>query len=70
MKTNDEAPELPKDKTEWMIDMSLRDWFAGMALQGLVVACNLKQDKADYVIAKNAYIMADAMIAERNKTNE
>lgn len=46
--------------------MTLRDWFAGMALQWLVPAddadCYAKQ-------AKLAYEQADAMIAARAKEN-
>jgi hypothetical protein len=44
--------------------MTLRDWFAGMALQGLLAST--KTNDA-LVIAKDAYIIADAMIAESNK---
>ena len=45
--------------------MSLRDWFAGMALFGagtLWRNCITEQD-----VTKNAYRIADAMIAEREK---
>ena len=45
--------------------MNLRDWFAGMALQGLLAGT--KTNDA-LVIAKDAYIIANAMIAERNKS--
>lgn len=47
--------------------MSLRDWFAGMALQGYnsnrEQCANMTHDQA----ANNAYRDADAMIAARNK---
>jgi len=45
--------------------MSLRDWFAGMALQGLVT-----ENRSSFgfeVITKEAYQFADAMIKEREK---
>lgn len=43
--------------------MSLRDWFAGQALMGLM-ACNcLTSDEAD--IARLAYKQADAMLEAR-----
>lgn len=45
--------------------MTLLDWFAGMAMQGLLAST--KTNSAQ-VIAKDAYIIADAMLAERNKT--
>lgn len=49
--------------------MSLRDWFAGQALQGM-------QASAAYEItpykqrALEAYELADAMLAERSKTDD
>ena len=51
--------------------MSLRDWFAGQALAGMHLP--VYNTEGDYVyenmelIAKAAYWMADAMIAERDK---
>jgi len=50
----------------------LRDWFAGLAMQGMLAA-NAKMheevtDKnVDAVIAREAFLSADAMIAQRNK---
>lgn len=52
--------------------MSLRDWFAGQALIGLLSATSHpkstgpSQEPAE-VYALNAYILADAMLAERTK---
>jgi hypothetical protein len=44
--------------------MSVRDWFAGQALPGLIA---LDSD-ADYKgIVHDAYLFADAMLAERDK---
>ncbi len=46
--------------------MSLRDWFAGMTLQGIVASdadMNINNDKA----AEWSYAQADAMIAQREK---
>lgn len=43
--------------------MSLRDWFAGMALQGILSA----NYNVDQTVAREAYASADAMIAERAK---
>jgi hypothetical protein len=42
--------------------MTLRDWFAGQALIGL-----LTTRPADEIVAKWAYSYADAMLAERSK---
>ena len=47
--------------------MSLRDWFAGQALNGMV-ASEVK-DAAER-FARGAYALADAMIAERNKERD
>ena len=60
---NDEAafpvPIGNTDELQW--GMSLRDWFAGQALHCIY-------DKSDfYVLVKNAYEIADAMIVERGK---
>lgn len=46
--------------------MTLRDWFAGQALSGIITTGTLT-GKADRVIL--AYSYADAMLAERNKSN-
>ncbi len=43
--------------------MSLRDWFAGMALQGMASYTNRQATG----VAATAYAIADAMIAERDK---
>lgn len=46
--------------------MSLREWFAGRAMQALV-ANNVRPRDSYETMAKGAYAMADAMIAERGK---
>ena len=61
---------VPDDKTgEWMSSpgMTLRDWFAGQALTGLVLLVG-GSDKAQELsrdTAAVAYALADAMLAER-----
>lgn len=53
--------------------MTLRDWFAGQALIGLVSdADNLRKlsvngKEVAAITARSAYFMADAMLAERAK---
>lgn len=48
--------------------MTLRDYFAGQALNGICNSCNcLPSDKDMPEIARRAYISADAMLAERDK---
>jgi hypothetical protein len=46
--------------------MSLRDWFAGQALSGLIAAGAQDFEKGA-MIAREAYIAADAMLTERSK---
>ena len=48
--------------------MALRDWFAGMALQGM--KANPSLDWEDDRLAKWAYQQADAMLAARDKPPE
>jgi len=65
--------ESAKDYTEWVVktggfarDKTLRDEFAGLAMQSLIVV--YKDDKtivAEY--SERAYLIADAMLKERAK---
>lgn len=67
MKIDDGGPGFPVPAH--VPGMSLRDWFAGLAMQG---------DLATFVdtlphfpsVAERAYQAADAMLKERNKTSE
>ena len=43
--------------------MSLRDWFAGMALQGLIDPRAMSPGTE--ILAEKSYSFADAMLAER-----
>ena len=59
----------PSMDTEWC-GMTLRDWFAGMAMQGLIASPRGPingQDATDKWYAEAAYMVADAMIQERSK---
>jgi hypothetical protein len=47
--------------------MTLRDWFAGQALAGLLHTQS-KEHPLD--VAKWAYLRADALLAEREKRND
>ncbi|MBY0405982.1 MAG: hypothetical protein K2X66_18915 [Cyanobacteria bacterium] len=47
-------------------DLSLRDYFAGVALNALLVNNNLNDFEADS-IEQQAYLIADAMLKERTK---
>jgi hypothetical protein len=50
--------------------MTLRDWFAGQAVGGMLSGEADGSFWAAESCAKRAYTMADAMIAERNKREE
>lgn len=41
--------------------MSLRDWFAGQALAGLIAQCNMPNE----VYSRMAYTLADTMLQQR-----
>lgn len=68
--------EIAKDYTEWLVatggyarDMTMRDHFAGLALQGFLAyaATTGKYAPPDDELARESYKMADAMLKERNK---
>jgi hypothetical protein len=47
--------------------MYLRDWFAGMAMQGIVASDTERSPEQVPIIVKSAYVMADAMLKERRQ---
>lgn len=53
--------------------MTLRDWFAGQALVGIINACamdaRVRGETSEMLFARKAYSVADAMIAAREKQN-
>lgn len=54
---------------EQVSGMSLRDWFAGQALTGILAhstTCNEQAWKSDTCAAEWSYSLADALIAARN----
>jgi len=66
MREGNYFPAFPVVKTadsEWKEGMSLRDWFAGQALNGLA-----SWGASDYQqLVRHAYDIADAMMKERDK---
>jgi hypothetical protein len=73
---SDGGPAFPCDGPEILnarhSGMSLRDWFAGMAMQRLLIVAGdaiSKMDAADLqeLLARKSFEMADARIAEREK---
>jgi len=47
--------------------MTLRDYFAGQALQGLLAGRVVGSERVDTLKAKYCYEMADAMLSKRNE---
>lgn len=48
------------------VEMTLRDYFAAKALQGMLAASN-RQASDEHMFARDAYTVADAMLRERAK---
>ena len=63
-KIPDGGPEFPGSVN----DMSLRDWFAGLAMVGILA--DNTTDPTAVQLAEDAYEAADAMLAERNKKEQ
>jgi len=77
MNTKDEggaAFPVPNDAyNNDMPGMSLRDWFAGMAMQGILAADSVvRAGRMDwpYTIARGAYQIADIMLEVREANND
>jgi hypothetical protein len=47
--------------------MSLRDWFAGMALSSMTVSLDYNKGPCNQAMAERAYVIADAMLAVRKE---
>ena len=65
--------EVAKEYTDWLVkngghleSLTLRDHFAGLAMQGLLTA-EIVGDYSNEHVAEIAYVIADAMLKERAK---
>jgi hypothetical protein len=65
--------EIAKEYAEWHIktggyarDMTLRDWYMGTVVQGLLTA-EIVGDYSNEHVVEIAYVIADAMLKERAK---
>ena len=76
MTKNDGGPAFPQiselgDVAATSNGMSLRDWFAGQALVAVMDLCKCDirntNEKKSEMFARKAYLMADAMLAAREK---
>lgn len=70
-KINDGGPAFPASNeanVNGQTGMTLRDWFAGQALAG-EMACEVVGNGQMTQVAERCYMIADAMLAEREKAN-
>lgn len=68
---NHDIPLLPLEPHKYLVQpMTLRDYFAGQAMAGGAVRLLGEYESVEKMAAETAkvlYIIADAMLAERNK---
>ena len=57
-------------KIHFNLGMDLRDYFAAKALQGMIASPNCDTEVNVTVISRHAYLIADAMIKERERKDE
>ena len=65
---NDGGPAFPSDRAG-QVGMSLRDWFAGKALEGQAHRFDHPHNHRE-LLAKDCYEIADAMLKEREASND
>lgn len=81
MTKHDGGPAFPRGHESGSDGMTLRDWFAGQVLPSVVAATSAEQHHPDVpdnptradimlAMAKDAYALADAMLAARGMTDE
>lgn len=56
-----------KPLTVTVAEMTLRDWFAGIALSGLNAASDYSSGPCNAAAAERCYALADAMLREKDK---
>lgn len=62
------APPLETNSGGLAKDMTLRDWFAGQCLIGMISAkCVEGLEYSETAIAEDAYLIADALLIERER---
>jgi hypothetical protein len=74
----DGGPAFPTKRKEWdcclnrsewtMVEgLTKRQWYAGLAMQGIITSESYTAIKSPVLIAELAFVVADAMIAEGEK---
>lgn len=74
MSTNTDGPAFPCDLTMYDQEivkqfqgMTLRDYFAAKAMQGMFASGNVPRDLTNDELAEEAYLFADAMLKAREQ---
>ena len=60
----------PVPNSGYQQGMDLRDYFAAKAMQAIITRCDEKSSEIEHIdswIGNYSYVVADAMLAERNK---
>lgn len=60
----------PVTNSGYQQGMDLRDYFAAKAMQAIITRCDDKSSEIEHIdswIGNYSYVVADAMLAERNK---
>lgn len=63
-----EESKVTKSKTIQNTGMTMRDYFAGKALTGIVSKYNMKEPSDQDIVCQMAYELADVMLSIREKT--
>ena len=67
MSKDNGGPAFPSENPlEFVTGMTLRDYFAAKAMQGMIAAVGYHRGEVDFM-AESAYDCADAMLLERDK---
>lgn len=69
MSNKDGGPAFPDPQEDWCGEkgMSLRDYFANSALNGMLANQHPYQASDESMFARDSYVLADAMLKERDK---
>ena len=61
------GPAFPSESHALYYGMSLRDYFAAKAMQGMLAACTGWSEQEQTRLAKCSYMMADEMLKRREE---
>jgi hypothetical protein len=70
------APEPPTFKGNWtppanyLMELTLRDYFAAQAMNGRISNPTQYGSECEHIFARDAYVVADAMLKARGEKND